>query len=151
MDGVFSPMLVQDLMSTGVVTVPLNATVQDAAGQLLEHGVGSVIIVNDDGGPVGILTETDIIKAGYRSEQPFSDIDVADVGHKPVIKTKPSASISLVADKMANNDVKKVPVMDDMDLVGIITLSDIVWHLSDIRKEASELERAGKKWGPNDD
>jgi CBS domain-containing protein len=143
-------MLVRDLMSEGVVTAPLSATVQEAARQLLEHDVGSVIVVNDDGGPVGILTESDVIRAGYSSERPFSEIDVADVGHKPVITTKPTASISLVADKMADNDVKKAPVMDDLDLVGIITLSDIVWHLSDIGKEASELERASEKWSPND-
>lgn len=144
-------MLVRDLMSADVVTVPIGATVEDAAGELLEQGVGSVILVSDDGGPVGILTESDVIRAAYRSGRPISDVDVHDVGHKPVIRTEPTASISLVAEKMADNDVKKVPVMDDMDLVGIITLSDVVWHLSDIRKEATELERASEKWNPTED
>jgi CBS domain-containing protein len=144
-------MFVRDLMSTDVVTVPLATTVHDAAGRLLDSGVGSVIVVDDDGAPVGILTESDLISAGYRTERPFTDIDVADAGRKPVITTKPTASVSLVAGRMADNDVKKVPVMEELDLVGVITLTDIVWHLSDIRKEASDLERASDKWDPNGD
>jgi CBS domain-containing protein len=142
-------MLVRDLMSTDVVTVHVGATLQEAAGELLEHGVGSVILVDGDRAPVGMLTESDLIRATYRSERAFGETDVREVGHKPVITTKPGASISLIAEKMANNDVKKVPVMDDLDLVGIVTLSDVVWHLSDIRREASDLERAERKWNPN--
>jgi CBS domain-containing protein len=142
-------MLVEELMSTDVVTVPKGATLQDAAEQLLANGVGSVIVVDDET-PIGILTETDLIRAGYETEQSFADVGVSQVGHRPVVSAAPDETVSKVAKKMAREDVKKVPVMADIDLVGIITLTDIVWGLSDIRKEASDLEAAREKWDPND-
>ena len=144
-------MQVRDLMSTDVVTVAADATLQTAAGHLLDNGVGSVVVLDDDGNPVGIVTESDLIRASYRSTRPFTDLDVAEVGHRPVITTEPTSSISLVAKKMAREDVKKVPVMDDLSLVGVVTLTDVVWHLSDIRSEAIELEEASEKWNPTGD
>lgn len=144
-------MLVRDLMSTDVVTVPMEATLQVAAERLLTNDVGSVIVVDEAGAPMGILTESDLIRAAHESERPFTDIDVQQVGHKPVVTIEPDATISRVAGMMADEDVKKVPVMEDFELVGIITLTDVVWDLSDIRKEASDLEAARQKWDPHDD
>lgn len=139
-------MLVRELMSTDVVTVDEAATLADAAERLLANGVGSVIVVDSDGAPVGILTETDLVRAGYETGRPFADVDVGQIGHRPVITTKPSASISRVAGRMTEEGVKKVPVMDDLELVGILTYSDIVNHLSTIRREASDLAAAREEW-----
>jgi CBS domain-containing protein len=44
--------------------------------------------------------------------------------------------------------VKKVPVMDDLELVGIVTMTDIVWHFAELRKEASEMGEAYSRWKP---
>lgn len=143
-------MLVRDLMSSDVVTVDVGASLHEAVGVLLEHDVGSVIVVNEDDHPVGILTEEDALRGAYEADEPFSAIDLRSVAHKPLVTTKPSATVPHVAARMARNDVKKVPVMDDLDLVGIITLTDVVWHLSDLRREASELEEAHDKWNPHD-
>lgn len=133
-------------MSTEVVTVDEAASLADAAERLLANRIGSVIVVDGDGAPLGILTETDLVRAGYETGRPFADVDVGQIGHRPVITTKPTASISLVADRMTDDGVKKVPVMDDMDLVGILTHSDIVGHLSTIRREAGELAGAREEW-----
>ena len=138
-------MLVQDLMSTDVVTVDRRATLRRAVKALLEHEGGSVIVV-DDGQPVGIVTESDALRAGYVTEQPFGEITVNDMAHRPVITTKPEATVPFVARKMATEDVKKVPVMDDLELVGMITLTDIVRHLSDIRIEAGNLAEEPDDW-----
>jgi CBS domain-containing protein len=139
-------MQVSDLMATDVVTVDRDATLRAAVRELLENEVGSVIVVNEKANPIGIITESDALRAGYVTEKPFDEIAVTDLAHRPVITTKPSATIQWVAKQMADNDVKKVPVMDDLDLVGIITLTDIVWHLSDIRAEAGELAGSEEDW-----
>jgi CBS domain-containing protein len=49
---------------------------------------------------------------------------------------------------MAEETVKKVPVMDDLELVGIVTMTDIVWHFAELRKEASEMGEAYSRWKP---
>ncbi|WP_181686050.1 CBS domain-containing protein [Halorhabdus salina] len=139
-------MQVSDLMATDVVTVDRDASLRAAVRELLENEVGSVIIVDDKGNPIGIVTESDALRAGYVTEKPFDEIAVIDLTHRPVITTKPSSTIRWVAKQMADNDVKKAPVMDDLELVGIITLTDIVWHLSDIQAEAGELAGSEEDW-----
>ncbi|MFB6202592.1 MAG: CBS domain-containing protein [Halorhabdus sp.] len=139
-------MLVEDLMSTDVVTVHVETTLRDAVGKLLDHEVGSVIVCSDEGNPVGIVTESDALRAAYVTEKPFAAIPVSKLAHHPIVTTAPSTTVQQVAAKMADNDVKKVPVMDDLELVGIITLTDVVWHLSDIRAEAGELATAPEQW-----
>ncbi len=142
-------MLVESLMTTDVVTVRGDGTLRDAAERLLDEEVGSVIVVDGDGNPSGIVTETDLLRATYKTDAPLSEIPVAKLSHRPLVTTKPSATVQYVAHRMAKEGVKKVPVMDDLDLVGIITMTDIVWHLSDIRKEASALDAAHKEWAPD--
>lgn len=136
-------------MSRDVVTVPQSATLRDAVDRLLTEEVGSVIVVSEEGHPAGIITETDVLRAIFQTGDPLREIDVADLSHRPIITTKPSATVPYVANQMASNDVKKAPVMDDLDLVGIITMSDIVWHLSELRKEASSYGEAISRWDPD--
>lgn len=138
-------MLVEELMTTDVVTVDHDATLDEAVNQLLTHGVGSVIVVEDDN-PAGIVTESDALAATLKSGRPLDDIPVAKLQHGPMVTTNPTNTVQRVARRMADNDVKKVPVIDDLELVGIVTHSDIVWHLSDIRREASRLDAAHDRW-----
>ena len=141
-------MLVEELMTTDVVTCDENGTLREAAGELLEHGVGSVILLSEEGNPTGIVTETDALRAGYRTDRAFSEMTVGELSHGAVITASPEETIQHVSRRMATEGVKKVPVMDGVDLLGIITLTDIVWHLSDIRSEAAEIAEMGAEWGP---
>ncbi|MBX0294446.1 CBS domain-containing protein [Haloarcula nitratireducens] len=140
-------MLVRDLMSTEVVTVPADATLDDAVGRLLDEGVGSAVVV-DGGDPVGIVTESDALRAARETSKPLAEVGIRAVGHRPVVTTTPSTAIPTVARRMADEGVKKVPVLNGVDLVGIVTLTDIVWHLSDLRSETSRFEAARKAWDP---
>lgn len=136
-------------MSTDVVTVPRSATLREAVERLLAEDVGSVIVMSEEGNPVGIVTESDALQATFQTGDPLREIDVADLSHRPVVTTKPSATVPYVANRMASEGVKKAPVMDDLDLVGIITMTDIAWHLSEIRKEASAYGEAISQWKPD--
>jgi len=141
-------MQVRDLMSTDVVTVPLSATLATAVDRLLAAGVGSVVVVDGDENPLGILTESDALAAARDTGQALSDIDVQSVGHRPVVTTTPTTAVPTVARLMADQGVKKVPVMDGVDLAGIVTLSDIVWHLSSLRRETKAAEAIHEEWTP---
>lgn len=133
-------------MTTEVVTVPTSATLREVASQLLENGVGSVIVVDDAGNPDGIVTESDVLEAAYRSGEALDELPVTKLSHGAVVTTGPDATVQRVARKMADENVKKVPVLEDFDLVGMVTLTDIVWHLPELRKEATSLGQAHKDW-----
>ncbi|ACV48744.1 MULTISPECIES: CBS domain-containing protein [Halomicrobium] len=138
-------MLVEELMSTAVVTVDLDATLAEAVQRQLDAGVGSVVVL-DDGAPCGIVTEHDALAATLRTGRPLDDIPVAKLAHGSVVTTTPETAVRSVARQMSDEGVKKVPVLDDLDLVGILTLTDIVWHLSDIEGERSEIEATRERW-----
>ncbi|MFC6757966.1 MULTISPECIES: CBS domain-containing protein [Haloarcula] len=141
-------MQVRELMSTEVVTVGLEATLADAADRLLNAGVGSVIVV-EDGEPVGIVTESDVLRAARDTGNALRDIDVREVGHGAVVTTSPSKAVTTVARLMADEGVKKVPVMDGLDLVGMVTLTDIVWALPSLRAETTAMEAVRDRWSPS--
>lgn len=142
-------MLVSAVMSTDVVSIPQSASLHDAVSQLLDHGVGSVVVTDDRGHPTGVVTESDVLRAAHATGDPLDGIAVADLSHRPVVTTEPSATVEGLARTMAEESVKKVPVMDDLDLVGMVTLTDIVWHLSDIRNQAKGYGEAFSRWDPN--
>lgn len=140
-------MQIHEIMSTDVVTVADDATVADAVDRLLDSGVGSVIVV-DDGTPVGIVTESDALRVARDTGKPLADIGVDEVGHAPVVTTRPSRSIASVARLMTDEEVKKVPVLDGIDLVGIVTMTDIVWRLPELRQEATDIASLRGEWSP---
>jgi CBS domain-containing protein len=135
-------------MSTHVVSVRQSATLRDAVPLLLEHDVGSVVVTSEGGHPTGMVTESDALRAAHATGDPLHEIDVADLSRRPVVTTETSATVEGLARTMADESVKKVPVMDDFDLVGIVTLTDVVWHLSDIRNQAKGYGEAISRWDP---
>ena len=139
-------MLVRELMSTDVTTVTSEASLDVAVETLLSRGIGSLVVVDDADNPLGLLTESDVLRVAQQRNVPLSALAVTDAGHSPVVTTSPGTAVATVAREMADKRVKKVPVMDGVALVGIVTLSDIVWHLSSLRQESSELAALRSEW-----
>jgi CBS domain-containing protein len=135
-------------MSTEVVSVPESATLREAVSLLLDNGVGSVVVTGESGHPNGIVTESDALRAAHATGDPLQEIAVTDLSHRPVVTTEPSATVEGVARTMVEASVKKVPVLDDLDMVGMVTLTDVVWHLSDIRQQARGYGEAFSRWDP---
>jgi CBS domain-containing protein len=133
-------MLVEDVMQTDIVTVAIEETLRDAVEQMLDHRVGSVI-VTEGGDPTGILTETDALHAGYVSGEPFDGIDVASVMSQPLVTTEPTRAVRSAVQRMSDEQVKKLPVLDGLDIVGIVTMTDITRQFGDIVREIHNIEQ----------
>ena len=125
-------------MTADIVTVDVGATLDAAVGALLDDGVGSVVVV-DDSAPVGLVTETDALTAAHEAGEPFSALDVRSLCTREVLTTTPDASVALTARRMGDEGVKKFPVLDGIDLVGIVTISDIVERLPDLQSEVESI------------
>lgn len=138
-------MLVEDLMSTDVVTCQYDASLQTAVVTLLEANVGSVIVIGD-GKPTGIVTETDSLYAGASRQQPFHEIAIESVASQPLITTTSDETIRKAIQRMKANEIKKLPVVEDLEVKGIITLTDVAMHHSDILQEARELCEQRERW-----
>lgn len=134
-------MLVRDVMSTPILTCAVSASLDDAVAVMLDAGAGSVIVVDADT-PVGIVTETDIVAAGFSSGRQFADIAVEDVMSHPLTTIDPDRTLRSALERMRAESIKKLPVVDDLEVIGIVTLTDVVYHYGDLRQEVFDLLRA---------
>jgi CBS domain-containing protein len=134
-------------MHTDLVTVRATDTIHDAVGRMLAEHVGSVIVTRD-GTPAGILTETDVLEAVYVDVGAVDEVDVGAVMSSPLVTVEPGRTVSRAVERMRDRDVKKLPVVEGVDLVGILTMSDVVRHHRDFVKEAQRLDDGRSGWSP---
>ena len=85
-------MLVEEVMTTHLVTCDADATVRDATESMLRNRIGSVV-VTDGGTPAGILTESDVLHAGYVTDDPLSAIPVREAASAPLVTVRPDATL----------------------------------------------------------
>ncbi|QIB73843.1 CBS domain-containing protein [Halogeometricum borinquense] len=135
-------MQVAQVMSSPVVTVTLDATLREAVRSMLERRVGSVVVL--DTGPVGIVTRSDALWGTYQDGGSLADIAVTDVMSRDLVMTTEQTSITTALDTMKQHEVKKLPVRDGMELVGIITMTDIAEHHPEVVHEVrNRISRKG--------
>ena len=138
-------MLVEELMTTDIVTCEYGESLQAAVVRLLKEQVGSVIVVRG-GEPMGIVTETDSLLAGASSKRPFHEIPIAKVVSHPLITITREKTIRTAVGRMKEENIKKLPVVDGLELEGIITLTDIATNHSEIMQEARTLAEQRDRW-----
>ncbi|GAB3685854.1 CBS domain-containing protein [Salinarchaeum chitinilyticum] len=157
-------MLVHELMSAPVVTVDAEATLQDAVGRLLAHDVGSVVLVErgdasigdangsgseSDAGvatPAGILTASDVLQTTYDRETSFAEIPARDAASSPLVTVAPDRTVGHAVNRMAEEDVRHLPVVDEFDVVGIVTITDVATAYDEVRDEAIDLVGERAAW-----
>ncbi len=117
--------LVQEIMSSSPSTGRPDMTVKDAAFLMLHEGVGSLVIL-EQGEPIGILTERDILyKVVAESELP-SRIKVEKIMSSPVITVSPDSSVAVAAKRMSDLHLRRLPVVKKGKLIGMLTEKDIL-------------------------
>lgn len=114
---------VKDVMTNEVRTISSDASVMDAAKAMVRWRIGSLVITEGKK-PVGIITEGDISKAVAKGLSP-AKTSVARQ-RKKLVTVELGERLEVAAKIMAAAGVKKLPVVDDGRLVGIITQTDIV-------------------------
>jgi CBS domain-containing protein len=128
-------MLVREVMTAHVVRCDVEAPLQVAVGKMLDAGVGSVIATRE-GHPTGIVTETDVLRMGYTTGRCFENISVAESMSHPLVTVAPDRTVQSAIRTMVEDGIKKLPVVDGIDLVGVLTMTDVVTHEQDLLDEA---------------
>jgi len=118
-----TPIAVHEVMQSRVETVSPEATVRAAARQLVDAGVGSLVVCRD-GEPVGILTEGDLTELLAAGSDPETT-PVADVMAAPLVTVGADAGIEDAAARMREEIVKRLPVVEDGAVVGVVTTTDL--------------------------
>ena len=114
-------MIARDIMTTKVCTIRPEASAQEAAQLLTQKRISGLPVVNPDGRIIGIVTEADIISKVNRE-----GLRVADIMSHEVITVDEETSVSEIASLLSRRQIKRVPVVHNGMLVGIVSRADIV-------------------------
>ena len=118
-------MRVKDCMSENVIWVNTNNTIYDVAKLMNENHIGSVPVCDNNQNLVGIITDRDIILRGIACNKDVKKTKTIDIMTTDVIRTTKDTEVSWVADIMAKNQIRRIPVIENERLVGIITVGDL--------------------------
>ena len=118
------PLLVKDLMSKKVNTIEENKTVFHAAKKMAKERRGYVVVVKK-GKPIGILTDSDVLEKVISKGKDPKKVKVKEVMSSPIITISPEDEIVEASRLMRKNLIKRIPVVKNGKLVGIITDTDI--------------------------
>lgn len=119
-------MNVCDVASTDVVTAEIDDTVREVSTRMRDTRVGSVVVLDGRGEPCGIVTDRDLVVYVCDPDRDPDRTTVNDIMAREVVTVAPDVSILEAAAVMAEAKVRRVPVLEDGDLVGIVTLDDLV-------------------------
>ncbi len=118
--------LVRDIMSRPPITAKETDNVTAVSKLMVKHNIGCVIITDTAGKPTGIITERDIVQRVAAKNILPSEIKVADTMSKPVMSIAPGTSINEAAKLMNNSKIRRLAVIDNGKLAGILTMKDIL-------------------------
>ena len=115
---------VRDIMTKNVICVDASVSANQAAKMMEDTGVGS-LVVTEKNTPVGIITDRDFAIKVVANAYPI-DTPVKRIMSSPLYSITPGESVWMISEFMAARGIRKLPVIDDDKVVGIVTATDIV-------------------------
>ncbi len=117
----------RDIMQTEIASILSELSVQDAAALMRHNGVRSLIVEKDsDDDAYGIVTYADIVNKVLAHGFDPAEVSVEEIMTKPLIVVDPTLRVELVARLFAQNNIGHAPVIDDHQLVGIVSMTDLI-------------------------
>jgi CBS-domain-containing membrane protein len=152
-------MRAKDVMSDGVMSINVGATVLEAARLLVNGRVSAMPVIDEQGFMVGILSEADLIRhSGGMAPTELSDKEqaaqalaetksrrVADVMTKDVVTASEDSTLREIADLFLKHGIKRVPILRDRSVVGIVSRVDLLQALISLGPEAYAHKPAGAR------
>jgi len=132
-------MKVREIMTKEVGTATLDSTIEDVAAMMKEEDVGSIPVM-DDGELAGIVTDRDIVVRCIAEGKNPSDTTVEEILTEELHTIEPEADVEDAAQVMSEHQIRRLPVVDGGELIGVISLGDIAVKDEDSQTAADSLE-----------
>lgn len=108
-----------------VVTIRPGVSVREALAELARNNIGALVVVDDGGLPVGILSERDVVRTAARREDLFA-LTVESIMSRDVVAGAPGDDLKAVGYTMTEKRIRHLPVVHGGRLVGIVSIGDVV-------------------------
>ena len=121
---------IRDIMEKDVITIENDKNAQDAAKIIAEKDISFLVIMND-GIPQGVLSESDFVRKVVAENKKASEIKISEIMSYKFRSVGPTTTIEDAIQKMLNNNIRRLLILDDDKLVGVITQTDLASYLRD--------------------
>jgi len=129
---------VKDVMVTNLITIEADDTVKKAAELMDKHDIGCLIVVSC-GNPIGIVTERDMLQRIMLQKRDIAKTRVGNIMSAPLIATTPETDIRDAVRLMNERRIKKLPVVQEGELIGLVSLTDVMRSLAYFEHVISSL------------
>ena len=119
---------IRDIMQKNVITIEHDKTAHDAACLISEKDISFLVIMKDDI-PIGVLTESDFVKRLSARVKKASDVIISEIMSNKFRWVNPETEIEDAIQKMLNNNIRRLLILDDDKLVGVLTQTDLTEFL----------------------
>src|ERR671914_1679020 len=119
---------VRSIMTKEVVTIDISRGATEAARLMTDRHISSVIVVDKEQ-PVGIITERDFVKKICAKELEISKVKVGDIMSRILTYADPDTSMDVAIQRMLNHNIRRLPILSEGKVIGIITVTDLENHL----------------------
>ena len=119
------PERLSEVMTRDPVTVPTTATLEEAARLMRDNDIGDVLVVDDAGALYGIVTDRDIVVNGVAAGTDPSSTSVGEVCSQDPVSLGPDDAVAKAAKLMSDRAIRRLPIVEDGNLVGIVSLGDL--------------------------
>ena len=121
---------IRDIMEKNVITIEHYKTALDAARLISENDVSFLVILNGDT-PVGVLSESDFVKRLAADNKKASDVIISEIMSSNFRWVEPETELEDAIQKMLNNNIRRLVILDNNKLAGVITQTDLTGFLRD--------------------
>lgn len=118
--------LVRDIMSRPPITAKETDNMTTVSKLMVKHNIGCIIVTDRTGKPTGIITERDIVHRVAAKNILPAEVKVGDSMSRPIITILPGTSITDAAKLMNHSRIRRLAVIENDKLVGILTMKDIL-------------------------
>lgn len=146
-------MELSDIVREDVVTVSLDDSLLEVAEVMRQRRVGSAVVLDPAGEVLGVVTDRDLVVYGQGFADALTETAVNEIISLAPVSVGPDTDLLDLTERMREEGVRRVPVVEDGDLVGIVTLDDVVVALAGelespaLANLAAVIERASPRNG----
>jgi len=118
------PQSIREVMTSEPVQVPEEMSIIQVAEIMRDRDIGDVIVTNGSN-VVGIVTDRDIVVRGLASGNGFEMLAVGDVASREIETVSPDDAVARAVELMSNRAIRRLPVVDNGELVGVVSIGDL--------------------------
>ena len=127
--------LVSQQAKRGCITIVETSSIQELATLLAKHNIGAVVVTSADNRSVGIVSERDIVRYLESAEEPDLNTKVSEIMSPNFISCGLATKSSELMELMTEHKIRHVPILDNDQLVGMVSIGDVVNRLIEIYAE----------------